>query len=193
MDWQCSLLTIRRSRVRPRYARGCGGSCGHKYGGHCPQRQSLRPDADTTKTKAGKRFVPLPAAILDLLRAHAAAQAAERETAAQLWLHQGWIFATELGAPLNPRTDWDRWKQLLRSAGVRDGRLHEARHTAATVLLLLGVHERTIMSVLGWSTTAMVSRYAHVIAPMQTDLATRLDKLLWLSQQDPAQDTAAGR
>ena len=40
----------------------------------------------------------------------------------------------------------------------RDGRLHDARHTAATVLLLLGVHERTIMSVLGWSTTAMVSR-----------------------------------
>jgi hypothetical protein len=41
------------------------------------------------------------------------------------------------------------------------------RATAATVRLLLGVHERTIMSVLGWSTTAMVSRYAHVIAPIQ--------------------------
>ena len=53
-------------------------------------------------------------------------------------------------ATLNPRTDWDNWKKLLKAAGVRDGRLHDARHTAATVLLLLGVHERTIMSVLGW-------------------------------------------
>jgi hypothetical protein len=34
--------------------------------------------------------------------------------------------------------------------------------TAATDLLLLGVHERTIMSVLGWSTTAIASRYTHV-------------------------------
>lgn len=142
-------------------------------------QQALRPDADTTKSKAGKRLVPLPAAILDLLRAHAAAQAVEREAAAQLWLDQGWIFATELGAPLNPRTDWDRWKQLLRSAGVRDGRLHDARDTATTVLLLLGVHERTIMSVLGWSTTAMGSRYANVIAPVRNDLAARIDGLLW--------------
>jgi hypothetical protein len=32
---------------------------------------------------------------------------------------------------------------------------------AATDLLLLGVHKRGIMSVLGWSTTAMASRYTH--------------------------------
>lgn len=71
---------------------------------------------------------------------------------------------------------------------MRDGRLHDARHTAATVLVLLGVHERTIMSVLGWSTTAMVSRHAHVIAPMQTDLAARLDGLLWASPPDISVD-----
>jgi integrase len=86
-----------------------------------------------------------------------------------------------IGRALNPRTDWDNWKKLLKAAGVRDGRLHDARHTAATVLLLLGVHERTIMSVLGWSTTAMVSRYAHVIAPIHSDVASRLDVLLWSS------------
>jgi integrase len=37
--------------------------------------------------------------------------------------------------------------KLPKAAEVRDGRLHDARHTAATVLLLLGVHERTIMSI----------------------------------------------
>jgi integrase len=51
--------------------------------------------------------------------------------------------------------------RLLSIAGIRDGRVHDARHTAATDLLLLGVHERTVMSVLGWSTTAMASRYAR--------------------------------
>ncbi|PPS75478.1 hypothetical protein BV882_07435 [Streptomyces sp. 46] len=41
-------------------------------------------------------------------------------------------------------------KRLLRDAGVRDGRLHDARHTAATVLLILGVPDVVIDSIMGW-------------------------------------------
>jgi hypothetical protein len=37
------------------------------------------------------------------------------------------------------------------------------------------------MSILGWSSTAMVSRYAHVIPPIHHDVAGRLDDLLWSS------------
>jgi integrase len=106
---------------------------------------------------------------------------------------EGWIFSDEIGRALNPRTDWDHWKKLLKAAGVRDGRLHDARHTAATVLLLLGVHERTIMSVLGWSTTAMVSRYAHVVAPIHRDVASRLDVLLWSSPNSAKDDRNVAR
>jgi integrase len=64
-------------------------------------------------------------------------------------------------------------------------RIHDARHTAATDLLLLGVHERTIMSVLGWSTTAMASRYTNIITPIHSDLASRLNGLLWSSRDAP--------
>lgn len=49
-----------------------------------------------------------------------------------------------LGGPLSPNTDYHDWKRLLEDAGVRDGRLHDARHTAATVLMLLGVPARKI-------------------------------------------------
>jgi integrase len=59
--------------------------------------------------------------------------------------------------------------------------LHDTRHTAATVLLLLGVHECTIMSILGWSSTAIVSRYA----PIHHEVADRLDNLLWSSSEEP--------
>ena len=52
----------------------------------------------------------------------------------------------------------------------------------STDLLLLGVHERTIISVLGWSTTAMAIRYTQVITPIHGDLASRLDGLLWSSR-----------
>jgi integrase len=193
VDWSRSVLTIKRSRTRPRYEHRCQPHCGHQYAGHCPNRVLSRPDFDTTKSRAGRRVVPLPAAVLDLLRDHAKAQAVQRRTAAQLWVDEGWIFSDEIGRALNPRTDWDHWKKLLKAAGVRDGRLHDARHTAATVLLLLGVHERTIMSVLGWSTTAMVSRYAHVVAPIHSDVASRLDVLLWSSPNSAKDDRNVAR
>ncbi|MGL4174267.1 MAG: tyrosine-type recombinase/integrase [Actinomycetota bacterium] len=70
-------------------------------------------------------------------------------------------------------------KNLLMQPDVRDGRLHDARHTAATVLLLIGVHERTIMGLMGWSTTAMAGRYAHVTAPIRQEVANQIDGLLW--------------
>ena len=184
IDWDRQLLAVKRGTPRPRFAHGCAKPCGRKYAGYCPQRQSLNSTDDRTKSRAGRRFVPLPAAIIEQLRRHRDAQEAERLTAAQLWADEGWVFADELGRRINPRTDWTYWKQLLRDAGVRDARLHDARHTAATVLLLLGVHERTIISILGWSSTAMVSRYAHVIAPIHRDVAGRLDDLLLSSSED---------
>ena len=49
----------------------------------------------------------------------------------------------------------------MRDAGLRDGRLHDARHTAAT-MLLIRVHERAAMGVMGWATTSMAARYQHL-------------------------------
>ena len=152
-----------------------------------------RPDFDTTKSRAGRRVIPLPAAVLELLGDHAEVQAVQRRTAAQLWVDEGWIFSDELGHALNPRTDWDHWKKLLKAAECGMAGLHDARHTAATVLLLLGLHERTIMSMLGWSTTAIVSRYAHVVAPIHSDVASRLDLLLWSSPDSATNDRTVAR
>jgi integrase len=56
--------------------------------------------------------------------------------------------------------------------------LHDARHTAATTLLL-GVQERAVMDVMGWSNAAMVKRYAHVTARLRRDIAARLNAVLW--------------
>jgi len=71
---------------------------------------------------------------------------------------------------------------------VRDGRLHDARHTAATVLLLLGVPERAVMGIMGWSHTAMAARYQHITAVIQRDIATRVGGLIWPVNEGPADD-----
>ena len=121
----------------------------------------------------------LPDALVTLLEAHRRAQEQERLPAGQLWQGNDWLFATETGRPINPRTDWSHWKRLLMTAGVRDGRLHDARHTAATVLLLLGVSDRAITGLMGWSNPAMASRYAHIVDPIRREVAGGINGLLW--------------
>ncbi len=62
--------------------------------------------------------------------------------------------------------------------GLRDGRLHDARHTAATVRLILGVPERAVMGLMGWSTTAMAARYQHITSTVRHDVAKRVGGLI---------------
>ena len=102
-------------------------------------------------------------------------------------------FATEMcgtGQPLNPNTDYHEWKQLLRDAGLREARLHDARHTAATVLLALQQPTPTVMSLMGWSSESMAARYQHVTDAMRTEVASQVGDLIW-QPGEPGPDPAA--
>lgn len=184
LDLDTNTVVVRRSLRRETGRHGCERNdvgeptCGYKQGGRCSQRTQGGLVARTTKT--GKsRMVPLPLGLACLLRAHKAAQAAERLRAADFWTDEGWVFATELGAPIDPRRDWAEWKQVLAEAGVRDARVHDARHTAATLLLANGVDTRTLMDLLGWTEYRTAQRYAHVIDPMRREAMARMDKVLF--------------
>ncbi|OWV01634.1 site-specific integrase [Micromonospora wenchangensis] len=187
-------LTVRRARQRPKWKHGCTKPCGRKFGGHCPDRQPLRAETADTKSRAGRRSIGLPDPLIALLRQHRKEQEAERETAAQLWTDTGYLFTTPTGGPVNPRTDYTEWKRLLTRAGLRDGRLHDARHTAATVLLILGVAERAVMGIMGWSDSGMARRYQHLTGQVRRDVAKRVGGLLWQpapkADDDPEDGTA---
>ncbi len=179
VDLDVGTLNVRRSRLRPRWKHGCAEPCGRQFGGHCPQRIPLRGETSGTKSKAGTRGIGLPDELVALLRLHKAVQDRERRTAGQLWTESDYVFATATGGPLNPRSDWTEWKRLVELAKVPDGRLHDARHTAATVLLLLGVPDRTVMGIMGWSNTAMAARYQHITSAIRRDVALQVGGLLW--------------
>ncbi|MFI9810694.1 tyrosine-type recombinase/integrase [Saccharothrix variisporea] len=131
------------------------------------------------KSKKGRRPLRLPDQLFDLLIQHEETQAKEREAAGDQWYGGDWMFTQPNGKPLDPRADHDEWKALLADAGVRDARLHDARHTAATVLLLLGVDARVVMDVLGWSNLNMAERYMHVLGSMREEVGQLLNTFLW--------------
>jgi integrase len=131
------------------------------------------------KSKAGRCGIALPDQLFTLIEAHRQMQDRERQRAGTDWHDGDWMFAQPNGKPIDPRRDQYEWKALLAEAGVREARLHDARHTAATVLLLLGIHERAVMDMMGWSNSAMVKRYAHVTARLSRDIADRLNSYYW--------------
>lgn len=179
VDLDARTLRVRATRLRPVYEHGCDGKCGKVAAGYCPQRRQSNETVGATKSAAGMRVVGLPDELVVLLREHRAAQVAERVHAGSLWHEGGWVFTTLVGQPIVPNNDYHEWRALLQRAGVRHARLHDARHTAATVLLVLGVPERTVMSIMGWSSTSMAARYQHVTDPIRREVANRVGGLLF--------------
>ena len=101
------------------------------------------------KADRSRRTVALPAPLVEALRAHRAAQLEERITAGPSWQDHDLVVAQANGRPSGSMSDWRSWKDLLREVDVREVRLHDGRHTAATLLLSEGVHPRVVMEILG--------------------------------------------
>ncbi|AOR33417.1 MULTISPECIES: site-specific integrase [Streptomyces] len=194
VDFDAGVILVRRGRLRPRYQHGCGDKCGRKPG-YCPQKTSVRRETKDTKTRAGKRPIGVPEELLKLLRRHREEQERERVLARDLWVEKGYVFTSPIGEPLNPNTDFHRWKDLLKAAKVRDGRLHDARHTAATVLLILGVPDAVVDRIMGWEpgkSARMRRRYQHLTGPVLQQTAAKVGGLLWGTAPRPTQPAPGG-
>ncbi|MEU5214622.1 tyrosine-type recombinase/integrase [Streptomyces sp. NPDC020807] len=185
VDFELGVIRVRRGRLRPRYKHGCGDRCGRKPG-FCPQKINTRRETKNAKSRAGQRPIGAPDELLQLLRQHRQVQARERAQARDLWTEKGYVFTSPTGEPLNPNTDYHKWKELLKAAGVRDARLHDARHTAATVLLILGVSDAVVDAIMGWEpgkSARMRRRYQHLTSRVLKDTAAKVGGLLWGTDQ----------
>jgi integrase len=132
------------------------------------------------KSVAGRRSLVLPEGLREALRLHRTAQAAERLAAGAEWRDDDLVFAQVNGKPIDPRRDWSDWKTLLAKAQVRDARLHDARHTAATLLLQQGVPARVAMQILGHSQIGLtLGTYSHVVPELAQEAAERMGDALW--------------
>jgi integrase len=182
VDWEAGTLRVRRVIQRVAWKHGCKNlSCGLKAH-RCPRRHGGGLAIMEPKSRAGRRTISLPANLVSSLRDHRRIQLDERLAAGELWEpgpHGGWVFATVVGRSIQSRRDWGEWKEILRLAGVPDARLHDARHSAATYLLVQGVDPRTVMGILGWSQLSLTARYQHVVPELKQEAAERMDRLLW--------------
>jgi integrase len=132
------------------------------------------------KTARSRRTLALPRPLTEALRNHRETQDLERLVAGSDWQEWDLVFAQPNGRPLDKHSDYEAWGQLLKAAGVRHIRLHDGRHTAATLLLTAGVHPRVVMELLGHSqmrTTTDI--YSHVMPALAQEAADRMGATLW--------------
>ncbi len=188
IDLDDGMLRIRRSVQRHTWLHGCptsdsGPTCGRRRGADCDQRHGGGLMLVEPKTKSSKRTIVLPQPVVEQLRAHRAAVKRQRLAYGADWdcTHE-LVFPASNGGLIDPARDNAQWNSLIAKAGVRDVRLHDARHTAATLLLLQNVDIRTVMSIMGWTEMATAQRYTHAVDDLRRRAARQMGALLWEAQ-----------
>jgi integrase len=182
-DWRCPERRVAR-RCTAHRRDECPKPCAPDCTGHaraCPKRRDGGIVYDDPKSRAGKRTISLPAELVEALRRHRSRQRRERMAARNKWVDNDLVFAGPLGDPVDARKDWQDWQDLLGAAGVTRRGTHAGRHTAATMLLVMGVDAAVVMSIMGWSERSMLNHYQHVVRELRDDAAKRMGTLLWNS------------
>ena len=172
-----SYIDVSESLGRRKWQHGCTEPCGRRAAS-CPSRHA--GGLLTTTPKSGKsREVALPASVIEALNQQRESQNVARAVAGSEWTEQGFVFTNPLGGPIDPKRDHLAWKALLESAGVRSVRLHNARHSAGTIMGSLGIPLRDIQEAFGHSSAKVTERYVHIKSESQRRAAAKMDAALF--------------
>ncbi|WP_399128531.1 tyrosine-type recombinase/integrase [Actinacidiphila sp. ITFR-21] len=160
------------------YTRGCPRPCTKtctKHASACPERKEGGLVFTRPKTKKSRNQVPIPPPFIPYLHAHKEQQEAMKAAAGGAWEECGAVFTRPDGRPLDPRRDWEEFKELLAEAGIDDRRLYDgSRHTAGTILNELGVDIVTIMEILRHTQISQTRRYVKGRSHLSKDAMNRM-------------------
>jgi integrase len=131
------------------------------------------------KTQHSRRTVWLTLTAVEAIERHRADQDARRRLAGPAWVEYGLVFCSDRGLPLWRSQVRTHWLRLLAKAEIPHLRVHDLRHSAATLLLAEGVPVKVASEMLGHSDVTTTLRiYAHVLEGAQEQAASAMDRLL---------------
>ena len=122
------------------------------------------------KTDASVAVLPIPAPLVTILRGHRKRQFEERFAAGSQWRDTGLVFTTVVGGFIEPRNVNRMFHRLCEIANVPQLRVHDLRHSCATLLFTMGVQTATVQRILRHSSiTVTTGTYVEVIEAVQRD------------------------
>ncbi|GAA3995655.1 site-specific integrase [Deinococcus rubellus] len=133
----------------------------------------------TPKSEKSRRRIPLPADTLEALRLHRERQHRERDAAGEDWQATDLVFASSIGTLYHPRNLLRDWYVLLEMAKVRRIRIHDLRHTYASLAIYQGLDPKSVADRLGHSRASLtLDLYAHVFEEQRERAALTLGELM---------------
>jgi integrase len=126
----------------------------------------------TTPKNHHARTIDLDEGTVRRLREHRQRQQADRDEWGTDYQDNGLVFCKEDGSPIHPQTFSQSFERLQAKTDLPKIRLHDLRHTHASIALKAGVPVKVISERLGHENPAFtMKQYAHVIPGMQADAA----------------------
>ena len=147
-------------------------------------RRALIPHEDGViisepKTAKGRRQIALDAVTVEAFKTQAAQQLADRDNAEVAWHETGYVFTRDDGEPLHPQSVSRAFERALSAAKLPRIRLHDLRHTHASLALAAGINPKVVSERLGHATVSItLDTYSHAIPALQEEAAERIAGLV---------------
>ncbi|MDT5319615.1 MAG: integrase [Mycobacterium sp.] len=130
-------------------------------------------DQDEPKTANAGRVLPIPEALLAELAAAKNRQASEKLALGEAYTDRGYVVCNEAGEPYHPSTLSRLWRAAIRDLSVPQIRLHDARHTCATLMHLQAAPIALVAAWLGHADVSFTLRTYVRAQPEALELAAR--------------------
>jgi integrase len=132
------------------------------------------------KTAKGRRVIALDPGTVEVLKGQAACQLGEQQEWDDAWVETGLVFTQENGVALDPESVSRYFRQAVKQSMLPQIRLHDLRHTHATLALQAGVHPKVVSERLGHATVSItLDTYSHAIPAMQEEAAEMIAELVF--------------
>jgi integrase len=175
LDWQTGMLHVRRQVYNP------------EGGGYLFQ---------SPKTERGRRAIRLGRGLVEALRIQYSVTVPQLiAIAGEQWKDNDLMFPTRVGTPRNGYEVSKSFHIAAQAAGLPAIRLHDIRHTAASIMLLHREPPVRVAAILGQSVAVLLSTYAHYIEDDQERASQLMDDIttttmIELPQKDVLQQIA---
>ncbi|MGZ3626540.1 MAG: tyrosine-type recombinase/integrase [Ktedonobacteraceae bacterium] len=130
------------------------------------------------KTASSRRKIALSPFVIRVLKEHRVRQLEMRLQAGTKWIENDLVFCNAYGNFLHPARLYMMFHKVLAEADVQNIRFHDLRHSAATILLSMGVNVKVVQEMLGHSRISMtLDTYSHVLPGMQEEAVEKISGL----------------
>jgi len=139
------------------------------------------------KTIKGRRVIAIDPGTVEVLKGQASRQLDEQQEWDEAWVETGLVFTLENGAALDPESVSRYFRQAVKQSLLPPIRLHDLRHTHATLALQAGIHPKVVSERLGHATISItLDTYSHAIPAMQEEAAAQIAGLVFAEVALPA-------